>query len=219
MGADGQLSESERMGAMGGRSGATPVGESVFPSPSSASLVAHSTPITKGPTRLSSTHNPFASALAGLTVNEVKPAARDDEAIEKAGDRAAEKAGDRAAERAASDPMTAVVAEVIDEILLTGDVVTPIDVLVRLEILTHEQCTAWRRGELPYLERGITVGLNKVGRVLRVLELEASARGLTPTVGKYVRSGKGPKRRLRFSKRGDAPSEATYARHFVRAGK
>jgi hypothetical protein len=37
-------------------------------------------------------------------------------------------------------------------------------------------------------------------------------------VGKYLRSGKGPKRKLRFSKRGDAASEALYTRHYVRAG-
>lgn len=114
------------------------------------------------------------------------------------------------------DPMTPLVVEVIDEILQAGDVVAPIDVLVRLEILTPDQCAAWRRGELAYLERGITAGLKKVGRLLRVLEAEALAKGLTPKVGKYLRSGKGPKRKLRFSKSGDAAAEAAYARHYVR---
>jgi hypothetical protein len=119
-------------------------------------------------------------------------------------------------ESTTTDPLAPMVREVIDEILRAGDVVAPIDVLVRLEILTSEQCLAWRRGQLPYLERGITAGLTKVGRLLRTLEETALAMGLVPSVGKYMRSGKGPKKRLRFSKRGDATSEAAYARHFVR---
>jgi hypothetical protein len=120
------------------------------------------------------------------------------------------------AETVRVDPLTPIVVEVMTDILKAGDVIAPIDVLVRLEILTAEQCVAWRSGKLPYLERGITAGLNKVGRMLRVLDVEARALGLTPTTGKYVRSGKGPKQRLRFSKRGDAESEASYSRHYVR---
>jgi hypothetical protein len=112
-----------------------------------------------------------------------------------------------------------LVAEIVDEILATGDEVTPIAVLVRLEIVTEEQCAAWRRGQLPYLERAITVGLQKVGRILRALEVVANQRGLTPKVGKCLRSGKGPQRKLRFSKRGDAASEALYARHYVRGAR
>lgn len=122
-------------------------------------------------------------------------------------------------ESAPTDPLAPMVREVLDEILRSGDVVAPIDVLVRVEILTSEQCLAWRRGQLPYLERGITAGLTKVGRLLRTLEEAALAMGLVPSVGKYMRSGKGPKKRLRFSKRGDVASETAYARHFVRPVK
>jgi hypothetical protein len=120
------------------------------------------------------------------------------------------------AARAEKDPLIPVVVEVLDELLAAGDVVTCVDLLVRLEILTAEQVAAWRRGQLPYLERAITAGLNKVGRILRILDNEARARGLTPSEGRYFRSGKGPKRRLRFSKRGDTASEASYARHYLR---
>jgi hypothetical protein len=120
-------------------------------------------------------------------------------------------------ESAPADPLKPLVVEVISEILSVGDVVAPIDVLVRLEILTAEQCAAWRSGGLPYLERGITAGLSKVAKLLRLLDVEARAMGLTPALGKYVRSGKGSKRRLRFSKRGDAQSEASYSRHYVRS--
>jgi hypothetical protein len=114
------------------------------------------------------------------------------------------------------DPLTLLVVDVLDEVLATADVVTPIEVLVRLEILTPEQVSAWRRGQLPYLERAITAGLHKVGRILTVLDGQARAKGLVPTEAKHWRSGKGPKRRLRFTKRGDAASEGAYARQYAR---
>ena len=145
---------------------------------------------------MSETMNPFAKGLKELGLVASSPS-----------------------ESTPTDPLAPMVREVIDEILRSGDLVVPIDVLVRLEILTSEQILAWRRGQLPYLERGITAGLTKVARLLRALEETALAMGLVPAIGKYMRSGKGPKKRLRFSKRGDATSEAAYARQFVRSGR
>lgn len=114
------------------------------------------------------------------------------------------------------DSLTPVIAEVMSEILESASVVTPIEVLVRLEIIDPEQVEKWRKGQLPYLERGITAGLSRVARVLRLLSQHALSLGLVPTPGKYQRKGSGAKRRLRFSKRGDAESEQAYSTHFVR---
>lgn len=114
------------------------------------------------------------------------------------------------------DPLLPLVAEVVTEILQNEDAITPVDVLVRLEIIDREQVESWRRGGLPYLERGITAGLSRVSRILRLLGEHSRAIGLEPVTGKYLRRGKGPNRRLRFSKRGDAESERAYATHFVR---
>ena len=111
------------------------------------------------------------------------------------------------------DPLEPLIAEIVTEILKTGDVVAPIEVLVRLEIIEPEQVEAWRRGGLPYLERGIRAGLSRVARLLRLVGERCVALGLEPVLGKYQRRGKG---RLRFSKRGDLESEAVYATHFVR---
>jgi len=109
-----------------------------------------------------------------------------------------------------------LVAEVIGEILKTGEVVTPLDVLVRLEVVDADQVESWRRGGFPYLERAITSGLSRVTRLLRLVREHALSLGLEPTRGKYLRPGKGANRRLRFSKRGDEESELAYATHFVR---
>jgi len=120
-------------------------------------------------------------------------------------------------EKSQVDPLLPMVAEVVSEILESSKVVAPLDVLVRLEIVDPEQVEIWRRGGLPYLERGITTGLSRVGRVLRLIAEQARVLGLSPTRGKYQRRGKGEKRHLRFSKRGDAASEQAYSTHFVRA--
>jgi hypothetical protein len=114
------------------------------------------------------------------------------------------------------DPLSAPVSEVMSEILRQGDVVAPLDVLVRLELIDADQVALWRRGGLPYLERGITSGLARVARLLKLIHEQALALGLAPTRGKYLRPGKGPNRRLRFSKRGDEASELAYGTHFIR---
>ena len=114
------------------------------------------------------------------------------------------------------DPLMSLVAEVVTEILTVGEVVAPLDVLVRLEIVDPDQVETWRRGGLPYLERGITSGLSRVARFLRLIREHALGLGLEPVPGKYLRRGKGPNRRLRFSKRGDPASEQAYGTHFVR---
>jgi hypothetical protein len=116
-----------------------------------------------------------------------------------------------------SDPLAELVGQVVTQLLERGDVVAPLDVLLALEMLDEDLVAEWRRGDLPYLERGMTKGLARSARVLRLTREDALRRGLTPKAGKYVRSGKGPKRPLRFSKRGDTESEAAYATHFVRA--
>jgi hypothetical protein len=114
------------------------------------------------------------------------------------------------------DPLMPLVAEIMGEILNGGSIVAPVDVLMRMELIEPDQVEAWRNGGLPYLERGITTGLSRAARVLRLVQEHARALGLAAVPGKYLRRGKGPRRRLRFSKRGDAESEQAYACHFVR---
>jgi hypothetical protein len=118
-----------------------------------------------------------------------------------------------------ADALTLVVKEVIDEILSTSRELAPLDVLVALEIVDSERIELWRRGGLPYLERGIVSGLARVARILRIVQQQAEARGLEPKPVRYSKRGKGPRRALRFSKRGDAESERAYTTHFVKPGE
>lgn len=117
------------------------------------------------------------------------------------------------------DPVFPRIERAVVEILATGKVVAPVDVLVRMGLLTPAHLEDWRRGRVPYLERVITCNLTKLGRILRVLRIHAHDLHLVPSQTAYMRWDKGPKQRLRFSKNGELPIEEAYARHFVSPGK
>lgn len=112
-----------------------------------------------------------------------------------------------------------LVKEAVSVCLHAGNVVKPVEVLVMLEVITPEQLDQWRHGGIPYLERAMTAGLARVGRILRVLRAHALEVGLVAVPARYARKGKGGKGRLRFSKSGDAAAEAAYACHFERPAK
>jgi hypothetical protein len=74
-------------------------------------------------------------------------------------------------------------------------------------------------GRVPFLERVINGNLTRLGRLLRILRFHAHDLNLKPSWTAYMRWGKGPKQRLRFTKTGDPKLEEAYATHFVWPGK
>ena len=64
-----------------------------------------------------------------------------------------------------SDPLFPRIEHVIGTILEKGKVVTPIDVLVGMQLLKPENLEQWRRGRVPYLERLITCNLDSLRTV------------------------------------------------------
>jgi hypothetical protein len=88
-----------------------------------------------------------------------------------------------------------------------------------MDLLAPEQLQNWRLGHVPYLERVIRCNLAKLSSLLRILQFHAHDLKLVPSITAYMRWGKGPKQRLRFTKTGDAKLEEAYARHFVWPGK
>jgi hypothetical protein len=117
------------------------------------------------------------------------------------------------------DPVYPRVVCAVDGLLDRGTVVTPVDVLIGMGLLTREQLEDWRRGRVPYLERVINCNLTSLSRLLRILRLHAHDLNLKPSRTAYMRWGKGPKQRLRFTKTGDPKIEEAYATHFVWPGK
>ena len=117
------------------------------------------------------------------------------------------------------DPMYPKIVRATASILAHGKVVAPVDVLVRMRVLDPPHLEDWRRGRVPYLERVIQGNLTRLSRLLRILRFHAHELNLVPSWTAYVRWGKGPKQRLRFTKSGEPKLEKVYATHFVWPGK
>jgi hypothetical protein len=117
------------------------------------------------------------------------------------------------------DPMFPRVARAVAAILANGNVVAPIDVLVKMDILAPSDLEAWRFGRVPYLERVIRGSLSRSSRLLRILGFHCHNLNLAPSHAAYVKWGKGPRTPLRFTKTGEERLEKIYGRHFVWPGK
>jgi len=111
------------------------------------------------------------------------------------------------------------VERAVAALLANGKDVAPVDVLIAMDLLAPEKLEDWRRDRVPYLERVINCNLTRLSRLLRILRFHVHDLKLVPSVTAYMRWGKGPKQRLRFTKTGDPGLEEAYARHFVWPGK
>jgi hypothetical protein len=118
-----------------------------------------------------------------------------------------------------SDPLFPRIEREVGTILEKGKVVTPIDVLVGMQLLKLDDLEKWRCGRVPYLEQVITCNLTRLSRLLRILRFHVHDLKLVPSATVYLRYGRGPKQRLRFTKTGDGKLEKAYATHFVWPGK
>jgi hypothetical protein len=108
------------------------------------------------------------------------------------------------------------IAGAVQAILKTNKVVTPVEVLLRLQRITKQQHEDWRFGRIPYLERVCVGNLSKLSVILRILDHHARALGLKPSQTVYHKWGRGGKHIiLRFSKSGAPALEAAYSRHYV----
>lgn len=68
-----------------------------------------------------------------------------------------------------SDPMFPRIECAVATILTNGKVVAPVDVLVKMGILTPKALDDWRFGRVPYLERAVGGSLSRLSRLLRIL--------------------------------------------------
>lgn len=117
------------------------------------------------------------------------------------------------------DPLYSSITRAVAAILAGGNVVAPVDVIVRIGWLAPDDLEAWRFGRVPYLERAIRCNLTRLSRFLRVLGFHCHELNLTASQTAYMKWGKGRRTPLRFTKTGDAAVERVYARHFVWPGK
>lgn len=107
------------------------------------------------------------------------------------------------------------IVRAVQSILATDSVVAPVDVLVRMELLSTSDLEDWRFGRIPYLERVIHCNLEKASRILRILRMHVHDLNMRPSLTVYKKWGKGVKISLRFSKSGNPHLEEAYSLHFV----
>lgn len=104
------------------------------------------------------------------------------------------------------------------DLLREKGLVAPLELFIRMELLSPESVEDWRRGRIPYLERAIRCNLSQASRILRILRMHAHDLDLKPAPSVYKRWTRGPRTLLRFSKTGDRAVEDAYARHFLSPG-
>jgi hypothetical protein len=118
-----------------------------------------------------------------------------------------------------SDSLFPGIEKAVLSLLATTKVVAPVDVLVGMGALRAGDLEAWRLGRVLFLERVILGNLSKLRRSLRILGFYCHDLNLAASSTAYVRSGRGPRSPLRFTKTGEPKLETIYARHFVWPGK
>lgn len=107
----------------------------------------------------------------------------------------------------------------VAEILATGKVVAPVDVLVKMELLEPDDLILWRAGGVPYLESVVRSKFGGLGRLLRILRFHVHDLKLVTVNTEYTRTYDGSVVKLRFTKGGVPNVEEAYSRHFVWPGK
>jgi hypothetical protein len=113
------------------------------------------------------------------------------------------------------DPYYAPIVTVVEDLLREKGFVAPVELFIRMNLLSPESAEDWRRGQISYLERVIRCNLSKASRILRILRMHAHDLDLKPSLTVYKRWAKGSRPLRRFSKTGDHNIEEAYARHFV----
>ena len=98
--------------------------------------------------------------------------------------------------------------------LAEKQVVSVIDVLVRVRWLPPGLVEDWRRGRVPYLEGAVNASLNKISTAMKMFGRWAQRRGLKPSETVYVAWTR-DRHRLRFSKTGTESIERAYRTHWI----
>jgi hypothetical protein len=102
----------------------------------------------------------------------------------------------------------------IARILEKSDMVTPVEVLIEMGNISKQNYDAWRKGQIPYLERVFEGSLSKANRILRIIGFYVHDLNMIPKNTAYFQKRKGKKHPLRFTKSGDKKLEESYSRHY-----
>src|SRR6266851_7661442 len=89
------------------------------------------------------------------------------------------------------DPYYARIEKAVEGLLREKGFVAPLELFIRMDLLSPESVEDWRRGRIPYLEKIIRCNLSKASRILRILRMHAHDLDLKPSLTVYKRWTKG----------------------------
>ena len=93
--------------------------------------------------------------------------------------------------------------------------VCSVDVLIELGFISEKVHQDWRLGKIPYLEKACQANLHKLSSVNRLISKYSAEWNFEASWTGYNKWGKGPKKRLIFSRSQDPTIENLYATHFL----
>ena len=107
------------------------------------------------------------------------------------------------------------------KIMKDTGIVSPVEVLMAMGILSKADYENWRFGKVPYLERVCKINLRKLSKINHKIRVFAKKNNLKPSWTFYKKWGNNKKGnegsaiKLRFSKSGDEGIERQYATHYI----
>ncbi|PLR97841.1 hypothetical protein [Bacillus sp. T33-2] len=111
--------------------------------------------------------------------------------------------------------LKAAVQRAAGQALYQKGFVSVVDVLIIMNKLDKKNHERWRSGQIPYLERVIEMNLNTISLAVKEIHALCLKMGLKPSYTANYKWGKGPRRKLQFSKSGSPNIEQAYATHYV----
>ena len=110
------------------------------------------------------------------------------------------------------------------ELMRENGVAAPVEVLIKIGVLSKENYENWRFGRVPYLERVCQINSRKLAAVNREIRAFVRKNNLKASWTYYKQWGKNKKGnkktiKLRFSKSGDENIEKLYATHYISSRK
>jgi len=105
------------------------------------------------------------------------------------------------------------------EILYTEAVISPVNLLMKIGVLSKKDYEDWRMGRISNLERVCLANLSKLSIAMKELRKFARENNLKPSKTVYKKWGKGKKIFLQFSKYNKPAIEEAYSTHYIDSGK
>src|SRR5690349_18121500 len=107
------------------------------------------------------------------------------------------------------------VKQLVHSLVYEKGFVCSVDVLLKLEYLSHQDYESWRFGKVDYLEKVCKTNMSKLSLINGTINKTANDLELERSLTSYHKFGKGKSKKLVFSKSGDAKIEDAYATHYL----